>query len=84
MCYNCGCFNPTDDMGHADNITEDTLKRLAGDQDVNEFKKQLLLKLDENKLDPEAEAEFSKAAKAGGQSVDEAKRNARELLKTQI
>jgi len=48
MCYNCGCQNPDDDMGHPDNITEDT---------------------------------FEKAAKAWGQSVDEAKRNTLELLK---
>ena len=29
MCMNCGCGNPNDDMGNADNITYDELRRAA-------------------------------------------------------
>lgn len=29
MCYNCGCGNPNDDMGNADNITNETFKKAA-------------------------------------------------------
>lgn len=51
MCYNCACGNPHDDMGHPDNITEET---------------------------------FAKAAKAMGQSVEEAKRETLRMLKRQL
>lgn len=47
MCYNCGCQMPDNDMGNADNITEQT---------------------------------FIKAAKASGQTVEEAKKYTLELL----
>jgi hypothetical protein len=84
MCYNCGCFNPQDDMGNSDNITEATLKKLAGQEDLNAFKARLLDQLNQNQLDSTLEAEFAKAAKAWGQSVDEAKKNAKDLLKTEV
>lgn len=29
MCYNCGCGNPNDDMGDADNITTETFRKAA-------------------------------------------------------
>jgi hypothetical protein len=29
MCYNCGCGNPNDDMGNADNITTLTFDKAA-------------------------------------------------------
>lgn len=29
MCYNCGCGNPNDDMGHPDNITNTTFDKAA-------------------------------------------------------
>lgn len=29
MCYNCGCGNPNDDMGHQDNITTSTFDKAA-------------------------------------------------------
>lgn len=51
MCYNCGCQNPKDDMGHPDNITDET---------------------------------FEKAAKAWGQSLDQAKKNTLELLEREV
>lgn len=84
MCYNCGCFNPQDDMGNPNNITEGTLKKLAGEQDLNSFKKHLLDQLSQNQLTPEMEEEFTKAAKAWGQSADEAKKNTHALLKSQL
>lgn len=51
MCYNCGCGNPDDDMGHADNITNKT---------------------------------FDKAAKAWGQTQEEAKKETLKQLKKQL
>ncbi len=51
MCYNCGCQITKDDMGNAQNITDET---------------------------------FEKAAKAWGQSVDEAKKNTYKILKRQL
>lgn len=29
MCYNCGCGNPNDDMGHPENITNETFVKAA-------------------------------------------------------
>lgn len=29
MCYNCGCGNPNDDMGHPENITDATFAKAA-------------------------------------------------------
>jgi len=86
MCYNCGCFNPADDMGNPDNLTEAVLTDMAAKQKMNlhVFKTKLLNNLNSNQLDPEMEAEFAKAAKAWGQSVEEAKKNAQDLLKTEV
>lgn len=84
MCYNCGCSNPQDDMGNPDNITEQVLKRLAEDQDLKEFKKELLTQLKSGKLDPKFEIQMEKAAKAWGQSVEEAKKNTQSLLQSQV
>ena len=47
MCYNCGCRMPNNDMGKAENITNQT---------------------------------FAAAAEAMGQSAEQAKKNALELL----
>lgn len=51
MCYNCGCHNPSDDMGDPNNITLET---------------------------------FTKAAKAMGQDLQEAKQKTYELLKLEL
>ena len=79
MCYNCGCQNPQDDMGHPDNITEQTLAQLK------DSKPELLklLENDDKKLeeDPQIKEMFEKAASAWGQSVEEAKKNTYALLK---
>lgn len=29
MCYNCGCGNPSDDMGNPNNITTSTFQKAA-------------------------------------------------------
>ncbi len=51
MCYNCGCMDPKDAMGHDDNITDET---------------------------------FEKAARASGQTVEEAMQNTYDLLKQKL
>ena len=84
MCYNCGCRNPDDDMGHPDNITEDSLQHLSEHwgKSLQETKLQVLKMLEENKIeDPHLVEMFEKAAKAWGQSTDEAKENTLSLLK---
>lgn len=49
MCYNCGCGNPNDDMGHADNITTATFAKAAKAENQTETEAMLntleLLKL---------------------------------------
>lgn len=44
MCYNCGCGNPNDDMGNADNITTTTFAKAAQaeKQTVEDAKKKTL------------------------------------------
>ena len=88
MCYNCGCHMPQDDMGSADNITDQTLSDLAKkwDKSLPETKETLLTLLEtpNSKLEPFMEEMFSKAAKAWGQSVEEAKKNTLNLLKTEV
>lgn len=44
MCYNCGCGMPNDDMGNANNITEETIKKAAdaSGQTVEDAKKNML------------------------------------------
>ncbi len=51
MCYNCGCDNPDDNMGNADNITNST---------------------------------FEKAAKAWGQTKEDAMKNTLHLLSKKL
>ena len=90
MCYNCGCFNPTDDMGSPDNITENTLMHVSEHwgTSLGATKKILLgfLETNDKKLEEDEHLKemFEKAAKAWGQLVTEAKKNTYNLLKDQI
>jgi hypothetical protein len=94
MCYNCGCHIPDDNMGSDDNITESTLKHLAGDWGKSdlETKKQLFEMLDRdlkegtNEVDKDHHLKemFEKASNSWGQSIKEAKKNTHDLLKSQI
>lgn len=86
MCYNCGCGDPQDDMGHPDNITEETLKALSSHWNISheETKKKLLEMLSNNSSDEFMDTMFEKAAKAWGQSIDDAKKKTIELLKQEI
>ncbi|HKC14367.1 MAG TPA: hypothetical protein VKC89_00155 [Patescibacteria group bacterium] len=83
MCYNCGCFNPNDNMGSDDNITNSTFDKLTKkwNKDSKATARNLLEgnKVDEN---PDLKEIFEKAANTWGQSVGEAKSNALKLLKT--
>lgn len=88
MCFNCGCNNPQDDMGHPDNITVNTLTHLSGHwgKSLEETKKIVLNLLESNdrKLDEgELKEMFLKAAKAWGQTIEEAQKNTLSLLKSQ-
>jgi hypothetical protein len=92
MCYNCGCHIPEDNMGSADNITDNTFEHLAEHwgKPILEAKKavyQYLLgenpKLSDHDKE-HIEEMFTKAAKAWGQPIEEAKKNATELLKKQV
>lgn len=89
MCYNCGCEIPDDDMGHPDNVTEDTFKKYAGEVGVStdEFKEQVYsyLQLKQDSSSPKSnnliiEEMFEKASKAWGQSVVAAKQETSRLL----
>lgn len=84
MCYNCGCFNPQDKMGHDDNITDHTLEELAKKRgkSLEDTKKELLQAINEGKViqDPELKLMFEKASKAWGQPIEEAISNAKDLL----
>ncbi len=82
MCFNCGCFNPNDDMGSPKNITNKTFKELADAKSVSfdEIRQQVLEYLEQGSDNPEFEGIFIEAAKAWGQSVEEAKSNAKKLL----
>lgn len=90
MCYNCGCAIPEDDMGHPDNITESTLQHLSEHWGKNlvETKKELLSLLSTNdprlQIDHHLKEMFEKAAKAWGQSMEDAKKNTAGLLKSQV
>lgn len=90
MCYNCGCQNPDDDMGHSDNITTQTLKHLSEHwgKSLEETKRLVLKALEtEDKIlqeDHHLKEMFEKAAKAWGQSADQAKENAQALLKKEL
>ncbi len=90
MCFNCGCGNADDDMGNTANITNQTFHHLADHlkKTVPETKQyvyqQLAGRLNHESLDPEVEEMFQNAAKAWGQSVEEAKKNTFALLKDQL
>lgn len=90
MCYNCGCQNPEDNMGDVNNITEGTLKHLSEHWGKSlQDTKLTLLKLLETQDKQLVEDEhlkqlFEKAAQAWGQSLDQAKENAKYLLKKQL
>ncbi len=90
MCYNCGCQNPHDDMGDPNNITESTLQHLAEHEGktIQEIKIKLLQMLEKNDKaldrDPHLQEMFIKAAKAWGQSVDEAKKYTQQLLVKEV
>ncbi len=90
MCYNCGCSNPDDDMGSLKNITNQTLTHLAQHLGKSEVQTKEMLFNFLSTNDPALESDanisamFTEAAKAWGQSVDEAKKNTLALLKTQL
>src|SRR5688500_15353404 len=87
MCYNCGCHNPEDDMGHSDNITNDTFKHLSEHWKLSpkDTKQKVLKMLQDDKIsDQHIQAMFEKAAKAYGQSVDESKHKTRRMLEDEL
>lgn len=90
MCYNCGCHNPHDDMGSPDNITEQTLIDLSThlNKSLTDTKLYLigLLETKNSELEKNNHLKemFEKSSKAWGQSVDEAKKNTLDLLKSQV
>lgn len=90
MCYNCGCQNPDDDMGHPDNITNSTLHHLSEHwgKTFDETRLLVLKAMEGNDqkilTDQHLTEMFEKAAKAWGQSVDEAKKNTLALLKKEV
>lgn len=90
MCYNCGCQNPEDNMGHPDNITNQTINHLSSHwgKSLEETKITLLKMLetqDKTLVEDEHLKEmFEKAAQAWGQSVNQAKANTKFLLKKEL
>lgn len=92
MCYNCGCHLPEDDMGHPDNITNQTLQEIANkqnktfDQVRNELFEWLQKKLDNKKVTANKEYKemFHKASLAWGQSIPDAERLTYELLQEEL
>lgn len=91
MCYNCGCHIPDDDMGHPDNVTAGMIQNMAKTQKwPGDGRKSLFDYLDAQIKDPNTpqnpaiEEMFTKAAKAWGQSVAEAKKQAYNMLKSEI
>lgn len=84
MCYNCGCLLPDDNMGSDQNITDATFEELAKkkDKSVDEVKHDVLHMLEEDTIsDTAVEEVFVAASKVWGQSVAEAKKNTKELLR---
>lgn len=87
MCYNCGCQNPQDNMGDANNITNQTFIHLSNHwgKSLEETQMTVLKMLETSdktlEEDEHLKEMFEKASKAWGQSVDEAKKNTLELLK---
>ena len=87
MCFNCGCFNPDDDMGSPDDIKNNTLTHLSEHWNTTlpETKQRVLAMIESGNItDSHVSEMLEKAAKAWGQSVDEAKKNAKELLKSEV
>lgn len=88
MCYNCGCFNPQDKMGHEDNITDSTFQKLSEKwgKTLEEIKQIVLEAIEKNKAidNPDLVEMFEKASKAWGQSKQEAEENTKELLKQEL
>lgn len=92
MCYNCGCHIPDDDMGHPDNITTDTFKSLGKKIGKKEPEtRQLVFNYLESQYnDPESvkdsdmEEMFTKASKAWGQSIEQAKRQTFNMLRSEV
>lgn len=91
MCYNCGCHIPEDDMGHPDNINTDKLKEIAGKLgDKGDGRKVVYDYLEAQSTDPNSaknpiiEDYFTKAAKAWGQSLADAKKQAHNMLKGEL
>jgi len=87
MCYNCGCQIPDDDMGHKDNITNKTLEDTAQQlgKSLHDLQHEVFDYIEKKESNnKEFEDMFEKAAAAWGQSVDEAKKNTRELLKSDM
>ncbi len=74
---------PNDDMGHPDNITNETFDKLAQKLGIStdEVKKQMDEYIKSNATDNAAfEEVFAKASQAWGQSVDNAKAETLKLL----
>ncbi len=86
MCYNCGCHNPHDDMGSPDNIYSKTFEDLSQKlgKTPQQIKETVLAYLQNSGPNPTFDELFNKAAKAWGQSVDEAKANTLSMLKEEI
>ncbi len=89
MCYNCGCDIPDDDMGHPDNIINQTLDKIAGEMGLEpgSFRTKLTHELEAQiedasmELDPAVDEMFLRSSNAWGQTVEEAKKNTLILLK---
>ncbi len=86
MCYNCGCHNPSDDMGNQNNITTETVKRLASEWKVSdkEAKHRIFKYVTGAIQDPQLDQVFTQASKAWGQSIEDAKKQAYKVLKEEL
>lgn len=74
---------PDDNMGSDDNITNTTFAELSKKKKkpADELKHDVLHMLESGKItDPDVEDAFVKASHVWGQSVEEAKKNTKELL----
>lgn len=77
-------------MGHPDNITTSTLKALSKTLGVKDSRKNVFEYLEAQMQNPDApknsdiEEMFLKASKAWGQSISEAKKQAYNMLKSEM
>jgi hypothetical protein len=73
-------------MGHEDNITNHTLEHMAKDEgrSFDALRKELLQMLQKGNVDSKYNGMFEKAAKAWGQSVEEAKQETQKLLTQEL